>query len=116
MIFRVITQPRAEAEAEEAFRWIYEQSPAAAVRWYRGLSEAIESLATSPQRCALAPENEFFEPEIRQLLFGRRRGVYRILFTIRGDVVSVLSVLHGARQTARYLPVEDEGSEGEETT
>lgn len=114
MTFRVITQPRAEAEAEEAFRWIYERSPEAAVRWYRELREAIESLATDPQRCALAPENESFEPEIRQLLYGRRRGVYRILFTIRGGVVSVLSVLHGARRTARHLPIEDEpGEDGE---
>jgi hypothetical protein len=37
--------------------------------------------------------------EIRQLLYGGRRGVYRILFVIRGEeVVRVLAVWHSARQ------------------
>jgi hypothetical protein len=45
----------------------------------------------------MTPENEYAEEEIRQLLYGRRRGVYRILFTIEGDMVSVLTVRHGAR-------------------
>lgn len=115
MTYRVITQPRAEAEAEEAFQWIFDRSPEAAIRWYRGLREAIESLATDPLRCGLAPENEFFEPEIRQLLYGRRRGIYRILFTVRQDVVSVLSVHHGARQTVRSLTIEDDSDDGVST-
>jgi plasmid stabilization system protein ParE len=71
-LYRVITQPRAEAAAREAYLWLHEQSPAAAIRWYRGLREAIESLESLPQRCPLAPENEYFEEEIRQLLMKRR--------------------------------------------
>jgi hypothetical protein len=34
---------------------------------------------------------------IRQMLYGRRRGVYRILFSIEGDSV----VLHYVRHSAR---------------
>jgi plasmid stabilization system protein ParE len=81
--YRVIIQPTAETSAREVYLWLFEQSPASAERWYRGLREAIESLAEHPQRCPLAPENEYFEEEIGQLLHGRRRGVYRALFTIR---------------------------------
>lgn len=35
-----------------------------------------------PERCAFAQENAFFPEDIRQLLYGKRSGVYRILFTI----------------------------------
>jgi hypothetical protein len=34
--------------------------------------------------------------EVRVLLSGKRRGVYRVLFTIRGDTVQVLTVRHSA--------------------
>jgi plasmid stabilization system protein ParE len=98
MTYRVITQPDAEAEAEEAFRWLYEQSPEAAVGWYQGLREAIQSLAEHPHRCPVAPEAEGFSEPVRQLLYGKRRGIYRILFLIRGQIVHVISIRHGARQ------------------
>jgi plasmid stabilization system protein ParE len=111
MTYRVITQPSAEAEAEEIFRWIQQGSPGAAVRWYRGLREAIESLEQNPQRCPLAPENEFFEEEIHQLLYGKRRGVYRILFTIEDDVVSVLFIRHSARRVLQGGRVSEEDEE-----
>ena len=98
MKYRVITQPPAENEIEEAVRWIAKESPARAVKWYMGLVNAIGSLSTFPERCPLAPEDDAFEEEIRQLLFGKRHGVYRVLFTIRGQTVYVLHVRHSARE------------------
>jgi plasmid stabilization system protein ParE len=99
MTYRLITLPRAERGAWDAYHWLAERAPEAAHRWYRELREAIESLATHPQRCPLAPENEHAAEEIRQLLYGRHRGVYRILFTVEADTVYVLTVRHGARQS-----------------
>jgi hypothetical protein len=46
----------------------------------------------------LAPENVHFTQDIRQLLYGPRNDVYRILFTILGDTVQVLHVRHSAQQ------------------
>ena len=37
-------------------------------------------------------------PEIRQLLYGRRGGVYRVLFTITGRDIRVLHIRHAARE------------------
>jgi len=34
---------------------------------------------------------------LRELLYGRRRNVYRILFTIDGQTVNVLRVRHSAQ-------------------
>ena len=40
---------------------------------------------------------------VRQLLFGRKRTVYRVYFTIINDVVIVLHIRHGARREPRRL-------------
>jgi plasmid stabilization system protein ParE len=61
------------------------------------LLKALRSLAEHPQRCSLAPENEVFEEEIRQLLYGKRQNVSRILFTIREQTVYILHIRHAAR-------------------
>jgi hypothetical protein len=52
-------------------------------------------------RCPLAPENKEFPFEVRQLLYGRKPHLYRVLFTIEGDTVVVLHIRHGRR---RRLP------------
>ena len=96
--YRVIIQPNAEAELEAAYQYRYERAPQAAAGWFAGIAEAINSLAQFPARCPLAPENEYFAEEIRQLLYGARRDVFRILFTMQGDTVHVLHIRHGAQQ------------------
>jgi plasmid stabilization system protein ParE len=98
MSYRVEFARQALDEIDEAYQWDAERSPEAAQRWYRGLRSAIETLADFPQRCGLAPENDFFPEEIRQLLYGRRQ-IYRILFEIREmeQIVFILHVRHGAR-------------------
>jgi plasmid stabilization system protein ParE len=68
------------------------------LRWFVALQDAIASLAESPQRCPLAPENAAFPFEVRHLLYGRRPNVYRILFTIEDQTVYILHIRHGRRQ------------------
>ena len=88
----------AEAEAEEAYLWICKQSPLYSAKWLAGLLEAIASLDSNPESYPLAPEADTFHRPIRQRLYGKRRGIYRILFEIEGDVVKVLHIRHGARR------------------
>lgn len=98
MTYAVLITPTALAEVQEAYEWLAEQSPPAAERWRAALLDAVQSLETLPTRCSLAPESEWLGREIRQLLHGKRRGVYRILFEIRRKTVYVLRVRHGARE------------------
>jgi len=100
MAFRVEMSPEALAEIEQAFLWLHDEAPNAARRWYNGLIDALHSLADQPRRCPLAPEDNAFDDEIRQLLYGRRHNRFRILFTVHGKTVRILHVRHGAR---RYL-------------
>ncbi|MGH2410909.1 MAG: type II toxin-antitoxin system RelE/ParE family toxin [Chloroflexota bacterium] len=97
--YTIILQPEAYEGMESAYQYIEQDSPESAHQWAIGLMEAIDSLKIFPARCPAAPENEAFPQEIRQLLYGKGRHVYRILFTMKGDTVSVLHVRHGARKT-----------------
>jgi plasmid stabilization system protein ParE len=101
MAYRVRLTPEAEADIEEMYRWLIARTPLRGAEWFNGMMDASESLASHPQRCPLAPETPFFPEEIRQLLYGKGRGVHRILFTIKDDSVVVLHVRHGAR---KHLP------------
>ena len=74
--YRLIIQPPALDDLDEAYQWIREQAPEAAARWFNGFVEALNTLATFPDRCGLAPENDAVEAAIRQLLYGRRSGVF----------------------------------------
>jgi len=98
MKYRVLVIPCAAAEIEEAYLWIAERAPESAVRWFNGLYSVIDTLETFPERCPHAPEDDFFQQEIRQLIYGKLIGRYRILFTIDGDTVYILHVRHGARK------------------
>jgi hypothetical protein len=46
----------------------------------------------------LPPEDADSPFEVRHLLYGRRPHVYRVLFTIKGDKVTILHIRHGRRQ------------------
>jgi plasmid stabilization system protein ParE len=100
MAFRVDVTPEAKQDANAILEWLHlQQAGETGLRWFRGLNEALASLSTFPKRCGLAPENTSLPFEMRQLLYGRRPHLYRILFTIDGDVVYVLRIRHGRRQT-----------------
>jgi plasmid stabilization system protein ParE len=98
MAFRVDISKDAEHEAETILNWLLkEQAGETGLRWFAKLYEAIQSLELLPARCGLAPENKSFSSKVRQLVYGRRPHQYRILFTIEGDVVTVLHIRHGRR-------------------
>lgn len=104
MKYRIEISSVAEAEADGAFLRISQiTSPQSASQWYAELLKAIESLSTMPKRCPIARENEYFSNEIRQLLYGKGRNLYRILFTIvEGENISTVRILHirhSAQQT-----------------
>jgi plasmid stabilization system protein ParE len=96
--YRVIVTPAADAEAMEAFHWYADRSLDAAEKWYAGLDRALNGLAVKPSRCPVSEEDsEVLDCEVRILLYGKRRGVYRIFFSISGDEVSVLRILHSSQ-------------------
>jgi plasmid stabilization system protein ParE len=98
MTFRVETTADFERESRLILDWlISEHAGDAALRWYETLRQEIESLATMPRRCPLAPENALSPFEVRHFLYARRPNIYRVLFSIEQDTVYVLHIRHGRR-------------------
>lgn len=91
--FDVVITPMAEANLDGILRFIARDNPAAARRFVSRLRARMQTLASMPERCPLAPENGFDGVEIRHLIFGE----YRILFTINAAHVVILQVRHSAR-------------------
>ena len=98
MNFEVEYTPHAQGELESVYLWIKARAPMSAVRWRDDLIAKAESLASDPGRHRLAPESRRFPVEIRQLLFRKHRSQFRILFTISGKRVVILSVRHHSRK------------------
>jgi plasmid stabilization system protein ParE len=103
MTIRVVLTRRAESELEGAADWwAAYRSPSQAARWYAGFSDALASLSQKPERCPFAPENGRFPYEIRELYYGLgSRPTHRAVFTIRREMVLVLTIRHAAQTDLR---------------
>ncbi len=96
MDFHVELAEQAQHDIAAIYDWLQSQDAGeAGERWFLALRAAMNSLANLPARCPLAPENQDSPAEVRQLLYGRRPHVYRILFAIE---VQVLHIRHGRRR------------------
>ena len=88
--YRVILEESAQENVRESYEWgsrVWGKRTAR--QWARELrSAAAKQLGVVPKGFPLAPENEEFSEEIRQMVVGR----YRVLFTIKGRNVHVLHV------------------------
>ena len=80
-----------------------EHAPIQGAQWFNGLERAVQSLRVDPERCPRAPESKEFQEDLRELFYGRRRGVYRILFRVDETAkrVDVLHIRHGAKEPLR---------------
>ncbi len=107
MNYRVVIETRAIRDIDEATGWIAAQASEAAERWFNAIEAEINTLSRFPERCPRAREDGLFKYELRQLVFGRRHGRYRVIFTIYEDTVHVLHVRHGARSSMTKAEIED---------
>lgn len=106
MEFQVKVTRNAKLEIESAYLWLKNFNPAYADQWFRNLMNTIATLQAQPKRCALARENNDFPEEIRQLIYGKSRNKYRIIFTIREDIVYILYVRHSAQSSITVNPLD----------
>jgi plasmid stabilization system protein ParE len=83
------------ADAEEYVLFIRQQSndEEAAVNWWNGLLDAIDSLESLPARCPRIPEARHFGGKLHHLLYAS----HRIIFEIEPERVTVLRIYHAAR-------------------
>lgn len=108
MEFQVKLTGNAKLEIEAAYLWLKQHNPDYADQWFRDLMDTIATLQDKPKRCVFARENDDFSEEIRQLLYGKRRNKYRVIFTVEGDIVYILYVRHSAQSSITFNPLDFE--------
>jgi mRNA-degrading endonuclease RelE of RelBE toxin-antitoxin system len=75
----------------------------AAARWYNELELAVYALASHPHRCPVAPEARRAKRKLRNLLYGQKPHVYRVIYEVDEgrQAVLVLTIRHSARRKAK---------------
>jgi len=110
MEYQVDLSDIAEAEMDAAYLSFSQKSVDAAWHWYTGARAAANTLSRFPRRCPLARENDDFpNHEVRQLIYGKGRNAYRILFIIFEEdaAVRVIRFRHGAQGSRQQAQEED---------
>jgi plasmid stabilization system protein ParE len=98
MAYRVELTGRAEQDLRYVFERISADDSAVAALWYFGLEDAIRTLGSFPRRCPIAPESRTSKVELRHLLYGSKRDVYRVIYDIDESrkLVRVRAIRHSA--------------------
>ncbi len=94
MTYRVELTLRAQRDLAGIYAYIRADSSGQAALWFNGLERIILSLAEHPERGSPVPDNR----RLRQLLYGNKPHLYRILYAVRrsSGIVYVVHIRHGA--------------------
>jgi len=95
--YEVVFEESAQTDVRGSYDWgCHVWGRKQAQRWVRELRTSVSrQLSLVPRGFPLAPENDEFFEEIRQMIVGR----YRVLFTIKKRKVHVLHVRGATRVT-----------------
>jgi toxin ParE1/3/4 len=104
MAYLVNINARAERDLARAYREVNAEHSDAALKWYRGLKEAILSREEHPNRCPVTPESE----KLRHLLYGNKPHIYSAIYRVleKQKQVDVLHICHGARRRFKGPDIE----------
>jgi toxin ParE1/3/4 len=86
---RVLWSPRALERVEEIFEIIRWDKPGAARRWVEKVFYSVEGLTELPRQGRVVPE--VGREEVRELLLGN----YRVVYRIDERVINILTIRHG---------------------
>jgi toxin ParE1/3/4 len=92
---RIVWSPLALARANDIADYIRLDKPQAAGKWWAQVFEKVENAALFPYSGRKVPEIN--RNEIREIIFGN----YRIVYRIHDDELAVLTVRHGKRLLRR---------------
>lgn len=93
-------------DLERIADYIAEDSPGYAAALVRRIRDRARSLEEMAERGRVVPELE--EPAVRELIVGS----YRLIYEIDGADVSILGLIHGARDLATLLDKESHSGSG----
>ena len=111
MAYRIEISRPALLDAENYYLWLKNKSEDIGNNWFRGLVETVNSLQNFPNRCPIAPESHSFIIEIRQLLYGKGKNQFRIIFGVSvddktgEDIVLIYRIRHASQKYLSDLEI-----------
>ena len=96
MSYRLKIRLAAEADVAEAAQWYNQRKPGLGEKFIREVDQAIARVLENP----LAFPVILRRHEVRRVL--TKRFLYRIFFSLKGEVVVVHAVLHGHRDDRHW--------------
>jgi plasmid stabilization system protein ParE len=97
--YRVEIGSAAQRDVESIQAYIARDKPFAAEEWVRDVRAKVLSLETLPERSEVLPESRVVGKDIRHLLFGN----YRIIYRVRDDVVYVVRIIQASRRLKKSM-------------
>lgn len=103
MAFRVKPTTRAKRDLDVLLkRLLDERAGEAGLRSFQGLKAAINTLAEFSGALPAGVGGCHLSFRGTALTLGHKPHIYRVLFTVKGDVVVVLHIRHGRQQTLAW--------------
>lgn len=98
MAYAVELTRRAERDLHYRYEYVAAADSPAAARWFNGRERAICALERFPRRCPVAPESRKGKRQLRNLLYGAKPDVYRVVYEVDAarKLVRVLTIRHCA--------------------
>ena len=103
MTYRLVLQPEAEADLNEAYRWYEDQRPGLGGEFVECVEAVFERIRQTPESHAVAYR------EVRQTLV--RRFPYVVCYVFPEDQADVVAVFHGHRDPTAWKSRVDRGDE-----
>ena len=104
-VYEVVIHQDAINDLRKAYKFVSQRAPKTVAKWYQRL-EHVKTLEHNPQRCPIARESKRVFLEVRELHFGRRPNVFRILFAIDKATVRVLKIVRAQRRSPSWRSIE----------
>ncbi len=111
MKYKVLLQRLAVEDLDEATAWAAQRAPTASLRWIERFHATAQTLDSNSQRCPLAREDSKVDIELRELHFGRRPNVFRIIFTVDGSAVRILRIRRAQRRWLTQREIDEANRE-----
>ena len=98
MAYLVELTLRAQRDLIDIYERISADDSVVAARWFNGLEAAIDALERFPCRCPVAPESKKASRQLRHMLYGSKRDVYRVICDIDEPqkLVRMVTIRHAA--------------------
>lgn len=96
MTFHVNITARARRDVEGVVDAIRTKAPLNAARWHARIRSSYNRLKYLPTRFGRCDDFAEFGLEIREYVFGKRQGAFRVVYFIDGQTVHIMRVIHAS--------------------